>query len=155
MTHARDILLPIEERLGVPYMMWPDGGFFSGGPDDEVRGVMVTWMATASALQAAADHGCNLVLTHEPPLFSEKNEAPPYRWTTPVFPAAETERSPNRQRRELIQRHKLTILQVHYGLDRYCIGDVFAKACGLDRVAAGDGYEKVYELDAPISVHDL
>ena len=150
-----DLVGLIEASLGTGYMCWPDGGYFSGSPDTPVRGVLIAWMANVAALTQAVRQACNTVICHELPLFSEKQELPPYRWLTPRPNTTELSWHPNRQRQRLIEKHHLTVFQCHYALDRYCLGQAFAEALGLTRKAYDHGWETVYELDRPVTVAAL
>ena len=63
---AKDVLDRMKGNLGVP---WQDGGmdgFKAGGPESEVKGVVVTLFPTYRVLKQAAESGHNLVICHEP-----------------------------------------------------------------------------------------
>ena len=152
---VQGVIRPIEEHIGAPYMMWPDGGFVSGGIDDEVRGLLCAWMATTEALEKAVAEDCNVVICHECVYFTEKVESPPYRWLTPDPGGPNSGASPNARRRKLIDESGLTVMQMHYGLDRYCFYGAFARAMRLTRAVAGHGWETVYELDEPLTLLGL
>ncbi len=150
-----NLLKPIEEIVGCGPLLWPDGQFVNGSPDTPVRGVLVTWMAEATALEKAAASGCNVVLCHEAPFFEEKHELPPYRWLNAANDVTELPWHPNRRRRELIQRYKLTLVQCHYGLDRFPIYDAFIQALGLTTAVHEQGWESIYQLPQMLSVAQL
>jgi len=150
-----DLLKPIEEIVGGGHMLWPDGGYVNGSPETAVKAVLVTWMADTAALRKAIAGRCNVVLCHEPPFYSEKNELPPYRWLNAVNDCAEQSWHPNRQRRALIEKHGLTLLQCHYGLDRFPIYESFVEALGLTAPGKDRGWEQVYRLPKPMTVAAL
>jgi putative NIF3 family GTP cyclohydrolase 1 type 2 len=154
-TKVSDLLRPVEEHLGAGFMMWPDGGFVSGAPEDEVEGVLVTWMMTRAALEQAAAAGCNLIICHEWPFFSEKDELPPYRFPYPLVGDKEPAWHPNTRRRALLEKYGYTVVQMHYALDRFCLYDAFAEAMHLENVVAGEGWYKVYALAQPMTLREL
>ena len=150
-----DLLKPIEEIVGGEAMLWPDGCYVNGSPGTVVKALLVTWMADVSALRKAVANKCNVVLCHESPSYNEKNELPPYRWLNPVNACAEKAWHPNRQRRMLIEKHRLTVMQCHYGLDRFPIYESFVEAIGLPAPRKGQGWEQVYRLPKAVTVAAL
>lgn len=152
---AVDLLKPFEECIGSPYMLWPDGGFWSGSENTSVNGVLLTWMATVDSLEQAIKEKCNVVICHENPFYVQKREVPAYRWMTPFGDEKEPEWYPNTKRRALIKKHKLTVIQSHYGLDRFCNFHAFSEALGLNTIIFDHGWETVYKLDNPCSVAQL
>lgn len=153
---AAEIIEFVAAKLSLPADLFPDGGVAAGSAGTIVKGVLVTWMAALDALRKAVELGYNLVLCHECFLFAEMAQAPIYRWTSP---AAEQPRErddhPNRLRLKFAERNNLTVIQIHYGLDRLCIFDDFMPYLGITRVVAGDGYEKVYALPVPMTAAAL
>ena len=153
---AGDVLDFVASDIGIKVDDFPDGGFVFGGESDQVEGVLVTWMATCEALRYAAQNGLNLVVCHEGVLFGEKIEGSIYRWMSEaVNPSEEISWHPDNKRRKVIEKSHLTVLQIHYGLDRMCIFYEFAKAAGLGEVIVDSGYESVFALPEPITVRDL
>ena len=151
-----DLLDFVARKIGIPPESFPDGGITGGSAATPLQGLLVTWMATPEALQAAADHGLNVVLCHEEFLFNEMPQPFIYRWSSPPDEKPyELPDHPNKVRLQLINKHRLSVLCIHYGLDRLCICDDFMKHLGLTRVIAGDAYEKVYALPTPMPAHEL
>jgi putative NIF3 family GTP cyclohydrolase 1 type 2 len=152
-----DLLKPFEEKIGCDYMHWPDGGFLSGAEDVEVEGVLFTWFASLPALKKAVETGCNVVFCHEPPFYNEKAELPPYRWLTPFPGDMEPELHPNSIKREFIERHKLTVIQSHYGWDRFCMFEAFSEALGFDseNLEYDHGWESIFKLPEEMTVKEL
>lgn len=150
-----DLLKPVEEIVGCGPMLWPDGDCVNGSPGTAVKAVLVTWMADVTALQKAVASRCNVVLCHEPVFYNEKHELPPYRWLNAENDCSEMEWHPNRRRRALIENHNLTVLQCHYGLDRFPIYDSFVEALQLKSVYHDQGWESVYKLPGPVTVTAL
>jgi len=150
-----DLLRPIEEIVGCDHMLWPDGCYVNGAPGTIVNALLVTWMGDVTALRQAVAKGCNVVLCHEPPFYTEKQELPPYRWLNPVNDCAEERWHPNRQRRMLIEKHGLTLLQCHYGLDRFPIYESFVEEIGLPTGGKVREWEHVYRLPKPVTVAAL
>lgn len=152
----QDILDFVAKKIGIPLSSFPDGGIIVGSAETPIKGLLVTWMATPKALQTAADKGLNAVLCHEEFLFDEMSQLPIYRWSSPPDEKPyELPDHPNQVRRQLVDKHGLAIVRIHYGLDRLCIDDDFMKHLGITRVVAGGAYEKVYALPKPVPAHEL
>ncbi|MBM3189514.1 MAG: GNAT family N-acetyltransferase [Chloroflexi bacterium] len=68
-----------------PWVDWERtcDGFKHGDPDTEVRGIAVGWQSLQSALQEAADRGCNLFITHEPTFYSHMDDDEAWKRTEP------------------------------------------------------------------------
>ena len=153
---AGDILSFVASNIGIKVHDFPDGGFVFGGDSDQVNGILITWMATCEALKYAAEKGLNIVVCHEEAFFGEEKEGIAYRWTTEVVnPIKELCWHPDNKRRRIIEESGLTVLRIHYGLDRMCIFHEFAKAAGLGRIIVDSGYESVFALPEPVRVKDL
>jgi len=152
---ARDLLVPFERHIGCDYMHWPDGGFPAGSPDTEIQKVLLTWRPTLRALRQAADLGCNVVFCHEGLYTPEKPELPPYRWLTPMVEPPAVDAAPDDMIRRIIADHRVTVVQSHYGWDRFCMYDAFCDALGLSAPVYDHGWESVFELPRPTQVRDL
>ncbi|MBN1863432.1 MAG: Nif3-like dinuclear metal center hexameric protein [Victivallales bacterium] len=149
-SHAykcRDLLRPMEQLIGCDYMHWPDGGFTNGDVSTRVDGLLIVWMADVASLERAVEIGCNVVLCHEPIYFNIKHELPPYRWLNPAPEAGEPPFHTNRRRREIIEDNNLTVLQCHYGLDRYCLFQVFHETLGFSTPCFDKGWESVFPVE--------
>lgn len=150
---AGEILKSVCDNLHLQDL--PDGGFIAGRPDDKVKGILTTWLATPEALRYAADNNLNLIVCHEP-LYWEENEDPPlYRCPGPYNKPLDWEKHPNHVIKKIIKDANLTVLHIHFGLDRLFIYDAFTEAMGLGKVIAGDVYEKVYELPRKMKLYEL
>lgn len=118
-----------------------DEGVQHGSAAREVQRILVTWMATADALSHAGRTGCDLVVAHESLYYpydaAVRSDNPPgwENWPT------------NRRRRELLERHNLTLLRAHGSLDEICIFDDFAALLGLGQPVQANGLAKVYEIE--------
>lgn len=152
---AIEVLDFLAEQFEVPVKDFPDGGFILGGGDDEVRGALVTWMATPEALQTAVDNGLNLVICHEAFFWYEREEIWPYREAGSFRKAHDWKQHPDHRLREIAVKHKLTILQIHYALDRAYIFEDFFARLGIREVVSGGIYEKLYKLPRPIPFAEL
>ena len=126
-----------ELLVGLSPPLGGEEGFRLGDPDLEVAGVLVTWMATREAIQAAADNGCNLLVCHEDPFF-------PYSGSG----ALETSITwrVNRERIGLCVGHGITVLRAHGTLDRLCVVDEFARAAGLCGDVVSEGLARTFTL---------
>ena len=146
MVKASHIVSYIEGLAG--HAVNRDEGVQHGSVEREVQRVLVTWMATADALTRAGEMGCDLVLAHESlyyPYDAVVRQDNPLGW--------ENWRT-NRQRREILKRHNLTLLRAHGSLDEICILDEFASLLGLGEPVAAEGLARVYEI-TPRPLADL
>jgi putative NIF3 family GTP cyclohydrolase 1 type 2 len=121
-------------------------GFRFGEPGVEVSGVLVCWMATVDAIEAAAGQGCNMIVCHEELTY-------PYE-----FRAGELGRHlwwrPNARRLSLLGRHGMVVYRAHGMLDRYCILDDFAELLGLPEPEVKEGYLRICVIE-PTTVREL
>ena len=63
-------ILEIENFLKEIKPRYTEGeGFLFGDPEQELKGILVCWMATIEAIKKAIKKGCNLLLCHEDPFF--------------------------------------------------------------------------------------
>lgn len=121
-------------------------GFRFGDPDTQITGVLVCWMATVDAIEAAAEGGCGLIVCHEELTFPYEfrdSQAIRYLWWRP-----------NARRLSLLGKHGIVVYRAHGMLDRYCILDEFGKLLGLPEPVVKEGYTRVYEIQ-PVTVRDL
>jgi putative NIF3 family GTP cyclohydrolase 1 type 2 len=146
MITTNDIVAYIEELSGHPLNR--DEGIQHGSGSDPIGKALVTWMATAPALTQAGATGCQLVLCHESLYF-------PYDAVVRTDNPRGWEQWPtNRQRRELLERHNLTLLRAHGSLDEICIFDDFAALLNLGSPVEAEGYDKIFEI-TPQPLHRL
>lgn len=113
----------------------PDEGVLYGDPKTEIEGMLLTWMATVPALEAAAAAGCNVVLCHEAFYLG---------WGT--LTAQHMAWGPNRARLKAASAGGLTVLRVHGSMDKICIYDDFAEALGLENDGPGTGWHRVFPV---------
>ena len=149
--NAADILKYVADGISLPIHMIPDGGFPAGTPEDEVKGILVTWLASPEVLRYAAVSALNLVICHEPLYWDERVEPPLYRSAGPYRKPLDCKLHPDNLKKKIIEDNNLTVLHIHYGLDKLTIYDAFSKKLGLREVTAGEMYEKVYRLPEKMS----
>ncbi|GAA2974076.1 putative NIF3 family GTP cyclohydrolase 1 type 2 [Microbacterium terrae] len=76
---AGEVVARIEadaRRRGYPWVSPTVDRIVWGDSDSLVTGIATTWMATMPALESAASHGCNLVMSHEPTFWHHLDEIP-------------------------------------------------------------------------------
>ena len=111
-----------------------------GSADTPVTGAVVCWIPTPEAIEDAGARGAELVIGHECLCFPHmgarhsKAEDLSESW------------APNKQRRELLDKHALAFLQLHGSADMACVFDDFAAILGLGEPVHEDGLTKVYEI---------
>ncbi len=147
MITVQTIIGYVESLSGHPLNR--DEGVHHGSAERPLTGALLCWMATTHALAQAGAAGVELVIAHESlyyPYGALPGQAEPAGWE---------EWPTNRRRRELLQRHNLTLLRVHGSLDEICIFNDFAALLGLGQpVEAEPGLVKVYEI-APRPLAEL
>jgi putative NIF3 family GTP cyclohydrolase 1 type 2 len=73
---AQDVVARIQEQLARQGIAWREGGrdtFKAGTPDVAVRGIATSGMSTFDVLRRAAAAGKNLVITHEPTFYNDRD----------------------------------------------------------------------------------
>src|SRR5882672_11781461 len=101
---ARDVLLRIQQNIGVPWTEPTVDTFKDGDPDTPVTGVAVTTMATFDVLRRAAAHGANLVITHEPTFYDHFDKLEVLEAENDAVTAA---------KRAFIREHRMVIVRMH------------------------------------------
>jgi putative NIF3 family GTP cyclohydrolase 1 type 2 len=74
---AREIVARIRQTLAADGIAWREqtvDTFKAGSPDEQVRGIATTGMATFDVLRRAAAAGRNLVITHEPTFYNHLDQ---------------------------------------------------------------------------------
>lgn len=128
-------------------------GFVFGDPAREVRGVACVWNVQTHSIRAAVAQGLSLLLCHEG-LWLPAQTSPWYEGP------AEAEIFSNRARRELLERHGLTVYRSHSNWDALR-GDgvpdraVAALGWGDLKEVARQKFFSVQETPAAVSVAEL
>jgi putative NIF3 family GTP cyclohydrolase 1 type 2 len=127
-----------------------------GDPEAEISRVLVTWISDFRALRAAAERGCQLVVTHEPTFWAHRNElAAVGEWK----PGSARHQIAARKRR-FVEDHGLVILRLHDCWDRMPeigIPWAWARFLGLGEkpaAVAGDGYQHRYDV-SPLPLEEF
>jgi putative NIF3 family GTP cyclohydrolase 1 type 2 len=146
MTLLPDIIRHIESLAG--HRLNKDEGVHHGEAQVEITGATVAWMATPDAIEAAGSRGHQVLICHESLYF-------PYDVLIATQPPADWKSwKVNRQRRDLLDSHRLACLRVHACADEISIFDTFADQLGLGAPAIAEGLVKVYDIPE-ITLDDL
>lgn len=118
--------------------LYSDEGFRFGRSDKTVTGIMFCWKPTLSAIAAAHEAGCNLIVTHEelnfPPVYSGANFESDLCDVT--F-----------QRISKLSQYDITLFRGHGSLDELCILDAFGSILGFSNPKFHGGYsQRTYEF---------
>jgi putative NIF3 family GTP cyclohydrolase 1 type 2 len=73
---AQEIVARIQKQLAGQGVVWREGGrdtYKAGRPETEVRGIATSGMSTFDVLRRAAADGKNLVITHEPTFYNDRD----------------------------------------------------------------------------------
>ena len=100
---AGEVLERIKKNLGVPWnpSSYRDT-FKAGGPDTIVTGISSTFMSSLSVLQRSAKAGLNLVVTHEPTFWSDRDSIDVLE-NDPLY----------KLKRDYAKEHNLAVLRLH------------------------------------------
>jgi len=114
-------------------------GFRSGNPNAEVKGILVAWMATTEAIQAAINAECNFMIVHEDLFYPygfqrDENFETCLTWNV------------NRRRLKMLSENEITVFRAHGTLDRLCVLDAFAEVLGLPEPTVKRGYIRIYDV---------
>lgn len=121
-----------------------------GDPERDVRRVLVTWMSTMNAVQAAVDGGYDLLMTHEPTFWIHANEVETLDAGTESAPRQATAR---RKRAEL-KRSGIVLMRNHDVWDRFpAVGIPWALArflgiAGPAAATGANGYQLAFDIPA-------
>jgi putative NIF3 family GTP cyclohydrolase 1 type 2 len=102
---AQDIVTRIREQLARQGVTWREGGrdtFKAGKPETAVRGIATTGMSTFDVLRRAAAAGKNLVITHEPTFYNDRDVTTALE-SDPVYQA----------KQKFIAAHDLVVWRFH------------------------------------------
>lgn len=100
---AREIVVEIQQRVGVEWKKDTVDTFKAGNPDTPVSGVAVTMMATMDVLQRASAMGLNFVITHEPTFYAHLDTPDGVPQDDPVWA----------EKRAFIEKHGMVIWRFH------------------------------------------
>jgi putative NIF3 family GTP cyclohydrolase 1 type 2 len=128
-------------------------GFIFGNPEIQVRGVGCMWCAHTGSIQYCASHDINLIICHES-LWLPVQDSPWYECPD------EARLFSNRKRRELLEKHGITVYRSHSNWDAladYGIADSAVASLKFDtlQLVARRKFFSVHELPAPLSVGQL
>ena len=123
-------------------------GFLFGNTKGELKGILVSWMATTEAIKKARKEDCNLMIVHEDPFF------PPPSYAHNIAMEKYLSHRVNRARTELLSQYRITVFRAHGSLDRLCVLDDFWKVLGFPRPIIKEGFYRIFKIE-PIKVKDL
>jgi putative NIF3 family GTP cyclohydrolase 1 type 2 len=128
-------------------------GFVWGDPEAQVRGVGCAWCAHTQSIRHCAERGINLIICHEG-LWLPRQDSPWYKGPD------EAHIFSNQKRRELLERHGMTVYRSHSNWDALPgdgIADSAVACLGLAglKAVSRQKFFSVQELPAPLSVQEL
>jgi putative NIF3 family GTP cyclohydrolase 1 type 2 len=103
---ARQVIARIEQHLGASLPADTVDTFKAGNPDEPVKGIAVTMMATYDVLERAARAGNTLVITHEPTFYSHLDTTADLEKQNDAVLAS---------KQKLIAEHHLVVWRFHDG----------------------------------------
>ena len=128
-------------------------GFIWGNPETRVEGIGCAWCLHAESIRCCVQRELNMIICHEA-LWLPSQNSPWYEGPD------ESHILPNRQRRELLEKHGLVVYRSHSNWDAL-LGDGIADsaiAClglkGLKQVSR-QKFFSVQELPQPLSLQEL
>jgi hypothetical protein len=102
---ADAVVARIKAQLASQGVAWREGGrdtFKAGRPEAEVRGIATSGMSTFDVLRRAAKAGHNLVVTHEPTFYNDRDVTTDLE-TDPVY----------RAKQQFVSEHNLVVWRFH------------------------------------------
>ena len=102
---AQEVIGRIQAQLASQGIAWREGGrdtFKAGTPETEVRGIATSGMSTFDVLRRAAKAGQNLVVTHEPTFYNDRDVTTDLE-TDPVY----------RAKQQFVAEHDLVVWRFH------------------------------------------
>ncbi|MEU5874063.1 Nif3-like dinuclear metal center hexameric protein [Glycomyces sp. NPDC047369] len=102
---AQDVVDLVDAHLDVPRREATVDEFLAGSPDQEVRGVAFTMMATLDVLQRAVAQGLDLVVSHEPLYFHHREG-----WTAMLAAEADPVHA---AKSAFVAEHRLVVRRLH------------------------------------------
>jgi putative NIF3 family GTP cyclohydrolase 1 type 2 len=129
-------------------------GFVHGDPATPVQGVACMWNAHSGSIRRAADLGLNMLIVHEQLLYHPQS-SPWYDG-----PRAAGDIVANRQRTELLEKHRMVVYRSHSNWDALPgdgVPDQSVRALGIPglSVVASQKFFRVHRLPQAMSVRDL
>ncbi len=121
-------------------------GYKTGNPETEVKGIVVTWMATMNVIERAIKENCNFIITHEPTFFNHWDQTEDFK-DDPAY----------LKKKKLIDENNIVIYRLHDSWDlypKYGIHDSWAEQLGLSKRVAKSGKSTVFEI-TPISFEEF
>lgn len=147
MTTVNEVINHLQKLAGHDLNF--DEGVHHGSADATFTGATVCWMANPDSIEAAGRAGHQLIISHEslyyPYDIAVADKAPP-EWAVRNPPPDWPDWPVNRQRREALEKYKLTFLRVHGTADEISILDDFATMLGMGAPVYVKGWVKVYEI---------
>jgi putative NIF3 family GTP cyclohydrolase 1 type 2 len=132
---AGEILDRVKKNLGVP---WNQSSyrdtFKAGGPDTVVTGISSTFMASLSVLQRSAQAGLNLIVTHEPTYWSDRDSVDALQ-NDPLY----------QLKRDFAKAHNLAVLRLHDHWHARVPDGIFTgwnKRLGWEQYTTGEGLRR-------------
>lgn len=99
---ANDVVEQMRGHLTCSWSKETVDTFKTGDPADEVTGIACTFIASVEVIQAAAERGCNLIITHEPTFYNHLDADEMFK-EDPVYQA----------KQDLIREHNMIIFRFH------------------------------------------
>ena len=102
---ALEIIARVQQQLASQGITWREGGrdtFKAGKPETAVRGIATSGMSTFDVLRRAAAAGKNLVITHEPTFYNDRDVTATLQ-SDPVYVA----------KQRFIAEHDLVVWRFH------------------------------------------
>lgn len=121
-----------------------------GDPERDIRRVLVTWMSTMNAVQAAVDGGYDMLMTHEPTFWIHANELE----TLDAGAESAPRQATAQRKRVLLQRSGIVLERNHDVWDRFpAVGIPWALArflgvAGPAVTTGSHGYQLAFEIPA-------
>jgi len=127
-----------------------------GDPEAEVHRAVVTWISSFDALRYAVEHGCDMLITHEPTFWDNRNDLA----NIEQAPADSLKREVGLSKKRFVEASGLAVLRIHDvwdGMPEIGIPWAWARFLGLGTRPAAIGavrYQHRYDIE-PLTLDAL
>ncbi len=128
---VKDLITLLNRWLGKFHQ---EEGLLYGDKRTSITGITVCWMVTEKVIEFSVKKRNNLIISHEDLLFP------------PDYTSVKREGLVSRKRKKLLEKHKISVIRIHYLVDRYCVLDDFARTLSLGEPIVKKGFHRVYEI---------
>lgn len=130
---AKEFLELIIDDLG---NINPEEGFRFKYFEDEIRGIVISWMVSKKVLDFMVKNKFNLLISHED-LYFPPDYAYGYSKNKGIL---------SNLRKKILEEYRINFIRLHSTIDKHFIFDVFDEICG-GKVLIKEGFYRIYNFE--------